>query len=284
MYLYYIYIYIYIYNPPEQQKDQGFVQWVADNVDHNIVTLTGKGTFHGMGIISVNSSGFTFNDSVPRLKERRKTSSSICHKGIDVFQFIGSSQNGLSKIKFDSILQLKSPSIIPSAICYNLIWHTGWFFRSPENPRPNWNGFMQKATCSNNLKKASISFLPIIDLNPSDENCIYSTLMFIIQQSKSMNIPVPCVTFDQPLWLKAVGIIEDANLGIVCRLGGFHTMMSFLGSIGNLMKGSGIEELFGEVYAGNSVIHMMSGKAISRALPAHLLVESALTTPDQYPC
>ena len=26
-------------------------QWVADNVDHDINTLTGKGTFHGMGII-----------------------------------------------------------------------------------------------------------------------------------------------------------------------------------------------------------------------------------------
>ena len=39
----------------EVQGRQGaFVQWVADNVDHNIATLTGKGTFHGMGIISIS--------------------------------------------------------------------------------------------------------------------------------------------------------------------------------------------------------------------------------------
>ena len=55
-------------------------------------------------------------------------------------------------------------------------------------------------------------------------------------------------------------------------------MMSFLGSIGNLMKGSGIEELFAETHAENSVVRMMSGKAVSRALRAHLLTESALTT------
>ena len=30
-------------------------QWVADNVDHNIATLDGRGTFHGMGIVSVSA-------------------------------------------------------------------------------------------------------------------------------------------------------------------------------------------------------------------------------------
>jgi hypothetical protein len=28
------------------------VQYVADNADHNLCTLDGKGTFHGMGIIA----------------------------------------------------------------------------------------------------------------------------------------------------------------------------------------------------------------------------------------
>jgi len=28
-----------------------FGQWVADNADHNTLTLNGKDTFHGMGII-----------------------------------------------------------------------------------------------------------------------------------------------------------------------------------------------------------------------------------------
>ena len=32
------------------------MQYVADNVDHNVRTLDGRGTFRGMGIVSV----FTF--------------------------------------------------------------------------------------------------------------------------------------------------------------------------------------------------------------------------------
>ena len=35
-------------------NDNTFAQWSADNVDHNIITLTGKGTFHSMGIISMS--------------------------------------------------------------------------------------------------------------------------------------------------------------------------------------------------------------------------------------
>ena len=30
-------------------------QWVGDNVDHNIKTQNGEGTFHGMGIISLST-------------------------------------------------------------------------------------------------------------------------------------------------------------------------------------------------------------------------------------
>ena len=33
-------------------SDTSFTQFIADNVDHNIATLDGKDSFHGMGIIA----------------------------------------------------------------------------------------------------------------------------------------------------------------------------------------------------------------------------------------
>ena len=70
-----------------------------------------------------------------------------------------------------------------------------------------------------------------------------------MQKARSMNIQTYCVAFDQPLWLKATDIIKDASLDMVCRISGFLTLMTILGSLGNMMKGSGLEELFAEVYA-----------------------------------
>ena len=48
--------------------------------------------------------------------------------------------------------------------------------------------------------KAKIVILPIIDLNPSDYSCIYSTLLFVKDQARQLDIKAPCLKFDQPLW------------------------------------------------------------------------------------
>ena len=52
--------------------------------------------------------------------------------------------------------------------------------------------------------------------------------------------------------------------------------MSFLGSIGHLMAGSGFKELFEIIYAPKAVEQIMSGKAISRVVRAHLLLDTVL--------
>ena len=59
---------------------------------------------------------------------------------------------------------------------------------------------------------------------------------------------------------------------MVVRLGGFHAEISFIGSIRHLMKGSGIENLLQVIYASN----MLSGKAVSRAVRGHFIVDASL--------
>ena len=70
---------------------------------------------------------------------------------------------------------------------------------------------------------SSVSFLAIVDLSPSEYDCIHSTLLFIIEQAGRYNIETPDVTFDQPLYVKAVQVATKAKLNVVIRLGGFHT-------------------------------------------------------------
>ena len=66
------------------------------------------------------------------------------------------------------------------------------------------------------------------------------------------------------------------SLEIGIRLGGFHTLMSYVGSIGNLMTGSGIEQVLQLMFGKDVVPHIISGKAISRALRWHFMVEAGL--------
>ena len=87
----------------------------------------------------------------------------------------------------------------------------------------------------------------MINLDQCDPLCIYSTLRFVVSQARFYNV-TPVLTFDRPLYWKALTIIQSQPNGtelnqIVLRLGGFHMQMSFLGSIGHLMAGSGLQEL-----------------------------------------
>lgn len=81
-------------------------------------------------------------------------------------------------------------------------------------------------------------------------------MLFVIEQTRQLGMEVPVLTFDQPLWLKATDIANAKSLPIVLILGGFHLMMSYLGSVGHLMKGSGLQEALETVYASNTVEHI----------------------------
>jgi len=147
---------------------------------------------------------------------------------------------------------------------FGLLWQSGWISHSGCQDHPNWSGFMQHVCVGEHPSVSEVHFLPIRDLNTSDNNCIYSTLAFIKQQAKQLNVVTPCVTFDQSLWVKAVKIIKASTMNIFYRLGGFHTLMSFLGSIGSLKAGSGLSNVLEISYGPNTVCHMMSGKAVGR--------------------
>ena len=68
-----------------------------------------------------------------------------------------------------------------------------------------------------------IEYQPIIDGDPNDYSTIYTRLLQCIELED-----MPIVTFDLPLWLKAVDIIQSKDLEVVPRLGGFHLLKSFL--------------------------------------------------------
>ena len=53
-------------------------------------------------------------------------------------------------------------------------------------------------------------FLPMIDMKPTDMTCVISTLDFVSEHARRYGI-TPVLTFDQPLWWKAMTIVEGAQ-------------------------------------------------------------------------
>ena len=89
-------------------------------------------------------------------------------------------------------------------------------------------------------------------------------------------LPNSHLRFHTTLMILVTEPVTSQMKQMVLRLGGFHTEMSFLGCIGHLMASSGLQELLEMIYASNTVVHMLTGKAIARAVRGHFIINAAL--------
>ena len=260
-------------------RDQVFTQWGVDNADATICTLVGDGQFHGIGMCAMSAvnKASEFSTRVER-KAKVKVTDLIENKGVPLFRYVGPASPALSKITFTPVIESMKPHIITPAPYYaNLLWQSS---RSLSNsPVTNWSGYMEHFFCDREAERWNVTILPVLDMNPNEDSSLYSTLLYIQNQAEKLGVPDIAVTFDQPLWLKATEIVEAKNMkNIVLKLGGFHLLMSALGSVFHVMEGSGLEDALLTIYGENVVKHIVSGKAYARAVRASVLLESALMT------
>ena len=125
-----------------------------DNVDHNIRTLDGKDTFHGMGKTLKTRVTMSAEDiaQIDRINNRYFTSA-CC---------------GIQSFLYEKVLVAASGKISTNI---DLLWKISLTVQST---RPSWTGMMQMVNHGEHPGQASVVFLPIIDLNLSDLKCIYS--------------------------------------------------------------------------------------------------------------
>ncbi|XP_057294633.1 uncharacterized protein LOC130623163 [Hydractinia symbiolongicarpus] len=95
-------------------------EWVADNVDHNIQTLIGKGTFHGMGITSISSSK-PKDETIKRLKHNE--TKDLSFPAVKILPYDGSSCNGLRELQFKPVKDRILGNILAPEMNLDLVWH-----------------------------------------------------------------------------------------------------------------------------------------------------------------
>jgi hypothetical protein len=110
------------------------LQYVADNVDHNIRTIDGLDTFHGMGIIATITPGTCNLKPVPR---KTVTAEDVAAVGRIDLKYVKPKDNFEIPLRFTPLPQFTSED--PSANI-DLLWQMSWLLKPLT---PSWNGFMQ---------------------------------------------------------------------------------------------------------------------------------------------
>ncbi len=118
--------------------------------------------------------------------------------------------SAINSLKYEPIMEIEARDLTAPI---DLLWKASVLFQCP---RPAWSGMMQFVHHGEYPGRSSMMFLPMIDMNPSDVTCVYSTLKFICNHATEHRV-IPVVTFDQPLWWKALSIIIAELREVTCE-------------------------------------------------------------------
>ena len=143
-----------------------FVQYVADNVDHNIKTLDGNNTFHGMGVIAAITPEIKKSNAILRVKV---TPRDIAAVGRVPIQFHKDESLGMTTVTYEKLHSFKVKDL---TALLDVLWKSSVMFGSP---RPAWSRMMQLVHRGRHPGKSSVMFVAMIDMNPNDITCIFHT-------------------------------------------------------------------------------------------------------------
>ncbi len=133
-----------------------------------------------------------------------------------------------------------------------------------DDPPVEWSGYMNYMARE---KATRYIYGPLLDAPPSHPDTFLTSIIYIEAFMKSHGQKYIHLVADLQLFKMAMQIKwSDPTRWqyLVVRPGGMHTLMSFLGCVGNLMKESGLDDILNVAYKG--VANMLNGKAWPKAL------------------
>lgn len=147
---------------------------------------------------------------------------------------------------------------------------------------PDWCGWISKTSeAQETAVQSQIGYMQPI-LHPITEYAtVQQCLLTSMDVAKALQQRYTLVTMDLAAARIAYDIIWDGGekfADVILCLGAFHTMCSFMGSLGKLMTSSGFEDILIEsgICASGSIDQVMSGKHYNRSMRVHMLMLDAM--------
>ena len=144
----------------------------------------------------------------------------------------------------------------------------------------DWHGFNNKLAKNpvESPKLAAMYFLGhLIDSPPSHPDTVFTSMLYMSECITQQGMTYVNLSVDMQLYMVAQQIKwwnQQMFDKIILRPGAMHVITSFLGCIGNLMKGSGLDILVGSAFG--HITSIMNGKSWVMAMRAFRMVLVAL--------
>ena len=201
------------------------MQFICNNADFNLHSLDGYNTFHSMGGTACIIPSATSRPSaqVPRIRNIPKATTLESFGNVPIKTYYAPTVPALKSITIkDVTLPSDNEPGLQSIYALNYLWLIGYHIKA--SPCPSWSGFMQEALKCGVYDTSRVVVLPFFNIDPNILSTIYSTLHFAQHLCEKHGISICPMTFDQPLYVKAAGIVAASTdiKKVSIRLGGFH--------------------------------------------------------------
>ena len=261
----------------ESGSRSGLIQGISDNFDASLSTQNGMKQTHALATIITQHGGKNESKlAIPRLKKEELSSVKI--EEVELKVHTGSKKPTMDKrFGLQEVLPLKV--LCQQVISVNRCKEEDFDFIQAalsSDDTPDFNGFnTEKMRRSNqDIKpKSEVRYRPLINKTPSDPSTMLTAMTDVEKKTEEAGQHQTVFTADQQLYRVCLDIIwsnPQRWMNFVPRLGGMHWLMSFVGSVGKLMEGSGLDKLMGAAFAG--VSKMLVGKKFPMNVRALRLV------------
>jgi len=259
----------------------GLIQIVADNFDADISSQNGKLTTHSLAVLVTQPDTNQDQSDIQLIKRIKKANmpDSINYE-LPIQRFTGHKTPVMQKsVKCVQPLSILAHEVIASNSSHEFDFQFICDILNDPNC-PEYNGYM---TARSRLQGHSIQprtiavYLPLIDMVPSDPDTIMTALVQAQRISTEAGQDFVVFTCDQQLYRVMLQVIwsnVEQFSNVVPRLGGMHTLMSFIGTVGTLMAETGLSDVLGAVFGG--VPKLLSGKKFPQNVRALRLVTEEL--------
>ena len=118
-----------------------------------------------------------------------------------------------------------------------------------------WNGFNNQLSRTQGIIKPATTYMfgPLIDAPPSHPDTILTTLIYMQKSLTDMGMKYIHLTMDMQSFAVTKQVCWNQPIQfqkVIAHPGGMHIIQSFIGSIGKLMKSSGLEVYVAAAYGG----------------------------------
>ena len=231
---------------PDNIKPYVSTSLAWDNIDRLEETLSGGGTSHRVNGIAIQA--LQYGPDLPPV-QKTPTVTKSKQRSVEV---VGNNELAIYNAgercgpPRRSYVEITSSEIETNAWKKNRLRILVSLHAAEKQTVCGWTGFNILVRSETDVSQDNIGYLPTIDAPATNMSTVFEVLRQSVQIKGSLKLKSIVVVFDQALYAKAADIKwkhSERFKSVVLGLGGFHTIVTFLGIFGKRFQDAGLRDI-----------------------------------------